>query len=168
MTGKVTLAEVEELQALEAIERPTLLELCRANDIRDRCLLYGQEGIEPQPFHGLVTFFSSLDLPDEMPNEVTQIVFGRTEPHPMPYQIPKETNMPIYDDPNHPHYGPVRRLHLILLYLFGDRIAEAEKRHIKKTGVDWTYQMSHEIEKRGARGERIAAMGIIRIMQEPG
>lgn len=28
--------------------------------------------------------------------------------------------MPIYDNPNHPHYGPVRRLHVMLMQLFAN------------------------------------------------
>lgn len=29
---------------------------------------------------------------------------------------------PIYDDPNHRSYGIVRRIHLIVLYLYGDDV----------------------------------------------
>lgn len=42
-------------------------------------------------------------------------------------QRPKEKPMPIYNDPNHPQYGRVRRLHLILLYLYGDDLERVEK-----------------------------------------
>lgn len=47
--------------------------------------------------------------------------------------------MPIYNDPNHPHYGPCRRLHLILMSIFADcdlAAIEAEYESVNERG--WT------------------------------
>lgn len=44
----------------------------------------------------------------------------------------------IYDNPNHPHYGPVRRLHLKLMELFPDNLSEVEDEYLNGIGNDWT------------------------------
>lgn len=44
----------------------------------------------------------------------------------------------IYDDPNHPQYGPVRRLHLILMHLFGADLSVVEKEFTLGIGKDWS------------------------------
>jgi hypothetical protein len=44
----------------------------------------------------------------------------------------------IYEDPNHPLYGPVRRLHLKLMELFGSDLAEVEREFSLGLGLDWT------------------------------
>jgi hypothetical protein len=44
----------------------------------------------------------------------------------------------IYNQPNHPAYGPCRRLHLKLLELFGDDLAEVEAAYERGIGHDWT------------------------------
>lgn len=48
-------------------------------------------------------------------------------------------NLPIYDQPNHPNYGPVRRLHVMLLQLFGDDLALAEKEFADTFGGPWDW-----------------------------
>ena len=50
----------------------------------------------------------------------------------------KEPKVPIYNDPNHPNYGPCRRVHLILMYLFGDDLALLEQCYREEHGEDWT------------------------------
>jgi hypothetical protein len=47
----------------------------------------------------------------------------------------------IYNQPNHPAYGPCRRLHLKLLELFGDDLAEVEAAYERGIGHDWTAVM---------------------------
>lgn len=44
----------------------------------------------------------------------------------------------IYNQPNHPAYGPCRRLHLKLLELFGDELPEVEAAYEHGIGHDWT------------------------------
>lgn len=46
----------------------------------------------------------------------------------------------IYNDPNHPLYGPARRLHLMLLQLTADKpdFAELEARYEHNVGKSWT------------------------------
>lgn len=57
----------------------------------------------------------------------------------------KDIIVPIYNDPNHLHYGPSRRLHLILLYLFCDELVDVEAAFENKHGYDWTEFMSRRI-----------------------
>lgn len=45
---------------------------------------------------------------------------------------------PIYDQPDHPHYGPVRRLHIMLLQLLGDELEHKQNR-INHTLGDLTW-----------------------------
>lgn len=44
----------------------------------------------------------------------------------------------IYNDPNHPQYGPIRRLHLKLMELFVEDLAEVEQAFAAGIGKDWT------------------------------
>lgn len=44
----------------------------------------------------------------------------------------------IYNQPDHPAYGPCRRLHLKLLELLGDDLAEVEAAYQHGIGKDWT------------------------------
>lgn len=76
------------------------------------------------------------------------VVHGRTEEYPMPQQqIPKEAKMPIYNDPNHPDYGPCRRLHLILLYLYTDNLPEFAEGFRRLHQIDWTEFLSQWLAK---------------------
>jgi hypothetical protein len=45
----------------------------------------------------------------------------------------------IYNEPGHPAYGPVRRLHLKLMELFGSDLAEIETGYAQGIGMDWTH-----------------------------
>lgn len=47
----------------------------------------------------------------------------------------------IYENPNHPVYGPCRRLHLKLVELFGDKLADVETAYELGIGMDWTKVM---------------------------
>lgn len=52
----------------------------------------------------------------------------------------------IYDDPNHPQYGPVRRLHLKLMELFADvDLTAVEQRYEAGIGKDWTEVVASSI-----------------------
>lgn len=54
--------------------------------------------------------------------------------------------MRIYDNPNHPHYGPVRRMWVVLVQL--DLLSAAEKysRYYKeKGGVSWDQNIAGKI-----------------------
>jgi hypothetical protein len=52
----------------------------------------------------------------------------------------------IYDDPNHPHYGPVRRLHVMLMQLFGVALPRVEARFKELSqGFDWTERMGDRL-----------------------
>lgn len=44
----------------------------------------------------------------------------------------------IYDDPNHRHYGPVRRLWVVLAMLYGFDLKDVDKVH----GSPWDIAMS--------------------------
>lgn len=44
----------------------------------------------------------------------------------------------IYNQPDHPAYGPCRRLHLKLLELLGDDLAEVEAAYEAGIGMHWT------------------------------
>lgn len=54
----------------------------------------------------------------------------------------------IYDHPNHPHYGPIRRLHLKLMELFPDNLFEVEQAYLNGIGNDWTNVAVSMLEKR--------------------
>jgi hypothetical protein len=45
----------------------------------------------------------------------------------------------IYNEPGHRFYGPVRRLHLKLMELFGDDLREVETAYALGIGMDWTH-----------------------------
>lgn len=49
-------------------------------------------------------------------------------------------NTPIYNQPNHKHYGPVRRMHLVLLALLAD-VPDGEGKLNEQIGIDWTHAM---------------------------
>lgn len=66
--------------------------------------------------------------------------------------------VPIYNDPNHAHYGPVRRLHLILLYLFGDDLPNVEKRFEAFCECTWDQRFVRDL---AAWSEAEAAQGIL-------
>lgn len=66
---------------------------------------------------------------------------------------------PIYDQPNHPHYGPVRRMHLILMYLFESRTEEYEQGFKTEYGAHWWERLVWSLE--GGRTERDAAHHLI-------
>lgn len=53
---------------------------------------------------------------------------------------PRDPNRPIYDDSDHPRYGPVRRMHIILLSLLAD-VADGEAKLNEQIGTDWTHAM---------------------------
>ncbi|MBS7671429.1 hypothetical protein [Croceicoccus gelatinilyticus] len=60
-----------------------------------------------------------------------------------------EAALPIYDQPNHPDYGPVRRLHVILLQIFADKdMAAIESELNDLLGTHWTLAMSDLIKDR--------------------
>lgn len=44
----------------------------------------------------------------------------------------------IYNEPGHPAYGPCRRLHLKLMELFGDDLADVEAAYETGIGHRWT------------------------------
>lgn len=60
--------------------------------------------------------------------------------------MPSQFEKPIYDDPKHPIYSPSRRIHLILLYLYGDNLPEIEKKYAKSHGEDWTRHLETMIK----------------------
>lgn len=72
--------------------------------------------------------------------------------------------MRIYDQPNHPQYGPVRRAHLILMYLYGDNLAKIEPNYRAYTGVCWDDDLAFEVGN-GTVPEARAARRILSIFQ---
>jgi hypothetical protein len=70
---------------------------------------------------------------------------------------------PIYDCPGHMFYGPVRRLHLKLMELFGDDLAEVEAAYelnIRYGG--WTFVMASSLSQ--GVGEAHVARSILKTM----
>jgi hypothetical protein len=47
--------------------------------------------------------------------------------------------MRIFDNPNHPHYGPVRRLWVVLMQLDLLEAAERWSDHAVETGAGWRW-----------------------------
>jgi hypothetical protein len=45
----------------------------------------------------------------------------------------------IYNEPGHRFYGPVRRLHLKIMELFGDDLNEVETAYARGIGKDWSH-----------------------------
>jgi hypothetical protein len=55
---------------------------------------------------------------------------------------------PIYNDPNHFSYGPCRRLHLILLYLYSDNLSRLEEEYCNTICQGgWTHTLDTSPEK---------------------
>jgi hypothetical protein len=55
----------------------------------------------------------------------------------------------IYDDPNNPFYGPVRRLHVMALQLFPN-FARVEQRFAElNNGITWSQWMADRMQKYG-------------------
>ncbi|ARK07497.1 hypothetical protein LAV_00122 [Sphingobium phage Lacusarx] len=49
----------------------------------------------------------------------------------------------IYDNPNHPHYGPARRLHVMLLQLGGDgSYSVMDNKYAAIFDVPWDWSLS--------------------------
>lgn len=56
---------------------------------------------------------------------------------------------PIYDQPNHPNYGPVRRMHLMLMQLSADfrgGFGEFERQFTDMFSKDWTRWLNSYLE----------------------
>lgn len=51
----------------------------------------------------------------------------------------------VFDDPNHPHYGPVRRMWVILAQL--DLLGSAESYEHLGGGVTWDRAIARRIER---------------------
>ena len=68
--------------------------------------------------------------------------------------------MRIFDQPDHPNYGPVRRMHLILMYLHGDELPAMEERATKVFCEPWDRHMVRLMNGMGWR-ERTAAQFIL-------
>lgn len=70
--------------------------------------------------------------------------------------------MRIFDNPNHPHYGPVRRLWVILVQL--DLLDSAEGYPYLGGGVTWDEAVAHRV----ARGmkESVAQRQVLTIIME--
>lgn len=65
---------------------------------------------------------------------------------------PLGKKIPIYDQPNHRSYGPVRRMHLILMYLYSSSAELARREENFKTFAtdmkwDWTEYADHLIHE---------------------
>lgn len=56
---------------------------------------------------------------------------------------------PIYNQPKHPKFPHIRRMHLILLHLFGDELGGAEERFKEFFNRDWTEFMVSQLEWHG-------------------
>lgn len=61
----------------------------------------------------------------------------------------------IYNQPNHPFYGPVRRMHLKLMELFGADVGCVEEMYEKGIGADWTLVMASSLAQ-GVREPHVA------------
>ena len=53
---------------------------------------------------------------------------------------------PIYNQPNHKYYGPARRIHLILMYLYGDALSKIETLFEEFHGISWTEGMQNLLQ----------------------
>ncbi|AXK43877.1 hypothetical protein [Erythrobacter aureus] len=53
----------------------------------------------------------------------------------------------VYDDPDHPRYGPVRRMHLVLLAMLAD-VKGWEDMLNEAIGEEWTVAMIEELAER--------------------
>ena len=54
--------------------------------------------------------------------------------------------MRVYDQPNHPHYGPVRRCWVILAGLFPD-LAKLDTEYRWEWHSDWDFHLVHMLEQ---------------------
>lgn len=67
---------------------------------------------------------------------------------------------PIYNQPHHPKYGPVRRMHVILFQIYADEdMAEMERRLSDQLGTEWTHAMADLLDD---RSEAAASRFILR------
>lgn len=57
--------------------------------------------------------------------------------------------MNIYEDPNHPYYGPVRRLHVMCMQLFPNFAGVEERFERLNKGISWSQWMADRMKTYG-------------------
>lgn len=66
----------------------------------------------------------------------------------------------IYDDPNHPTYGPVRRAWVMLVGMFGTDLSEVDRAFYQEWGFNWDEHL-HLMMREQGYPERYALQRLI-------